>query len=81
MNTGETPHAYRIAVAGLPGATVAGFDGPVSVAAATAQSVPLRVRVTESSGVPGANRIEFTVAAVDNPQLAVVEKSTFIIPR
>jgi cytochrome c oxidase accessory protein FixG len=81
MNTGETSHAYRIAVTGLPGATVAGVDGPVAVAAATAQSVPLRVRVAESSGTPGANRIEFTVTAVDNPQLAVVEKSTFIIPR
>jgi cytochrome c oxidase accessory protein FixG len=81
MNTGETPHAYRIAVTGLPGATVAGVDGPVAITAATAHSVPLRVRVAESAGAPGANRIEFTVAAVDNPELAVVEKSTFIIPR
>ena len=81
MNTGETSHAYRIAVTGLPGATVAGVDGPVAIAAATAQSVPLRVRVAGSAGEPGPNRIEFTVAAVDDPQLAVVEKSTFFIPR
>jgi cytochrome c oxidase accessory protein FixG len=81
MNTSETSHAYRIAVTGLPGATVAGVDGPVAIAAATAQSVPLRVLVAGAAGEPGPNRIEFTVAAVDDPQLAVVENSTFFIPR
>ncbi|MBP8294918.1 MAG: cytochrome c oxidase accessory protein CcoG [Burkholderiales bacterium] len=81
MNTGETPHSYRIGVTGLPGAAVVGVDGPVAVPGATTQSVPLRVRVAESAGQPGVNKIEFTVDAVDDPQLAVVEKSTFIIPR
>ena len=81
MNTGETAHSYRIAVSGLPGATLAGVDGAVPVAAATALSVPVRVRAAESAAAPGANPIAFTVTAVDNPQLAVAEKSTFILPR
>jgi cytochrome c oxidase accessory protein FixG len=81
MNTGETPHDYRIAVTGLPGAALVGVDQAVAIAAATTQSVPLRVRVAASAGAPGANRIDFTVSALDNPQLVVVEKSTFIIPR
>jgi cytochrome c oxidase accessory protein FixG len=81
MNTGETPHSYRIGVAGLPGATVVGVEGPVVVPSATMQSVPLRVRAAESAGTPGVNKIEFSVGALDDPQLAVVEKSTFIIPR
>jgi cytochrome c oxidase accessory protein FixG len=81
MNTGETPHSYRIGVAGLPGATVVGVEGPVMVPPATMQSVPLRVRAAESAGAPGVNKIEFSVGALDDPQLAVVEKSTFMIPR
>ena len=81
MNTGESPHSYRIGVTGLPGASVVGVDGPVAIAGATTQSVPLRVRAAESAGVPGVNKIEFKVEAVDDPQLAVLEKSTFIIPR
>ena len=81
MNTSETPHDYRIRVAGPPGAEVVGIDGPVTIAASTAQTVPLRVRVSDSVLAPGANRIEFTVASIDDPLLAVNEKSTFMLPR
>jgi len=81
MNTGETAHSYRIGVTGLPGATVAGVDGPVSIPAATTLTVPLRVRVADTAGQPGVNKIEFTIGAEDDPSLAVVEKSTFILPR
>jgi cytochrome c oxidase accessory protein FixG len=81
MNTSEAPHSYRIAVTGLPGATLAGVDEAVTVAAATAHSVPLRVTVAATAGAPGPNRIDFSVTALDNPQLAAFEKSTFIMPR
>ena len=80
MNTGESPHAYAISVAGLRDAVIAGVDGVVQVPAATMQTVPLRVRAAESAGAPGVNRIDFRVEAVDEPGLSVTEKSTFIIP-
>jgi len=80
MNTSESPHLYAISVAGVSDATVDGVDGPVAVPAASMVSVPLRVRAKQAAGVPGVNRIAFTIGATDDPRLAVTEKSTFIIP-
>ena len=53
----------------------------MAVGAAATRLVPLRVQVPAESGKPGSNPIEFLVQAIDDPQLARREKSTFLLPR
>jgi len=81
MNTGESPHAFTIAVQGIPGAAVAGVEQPVAIAGAATRGVPLRVQAPAEAGRPGANRIEFVVQAVDDRGIARREISTFHFPR
>jgi cytochrome c oxidase accessory protein FixG len=79
MNTDEVPHAFEITAGGLPGIAVVGADR-VEMAGATARGIPIRLRVPADAGKKGANRIQFTVRAADNPALSVTEKASFVRP-
>jgi cytochrome c oxidase accessory protein FixG len=80
MNTGETAHRYRLRVAGLDGAKVVEND-VIELSGATTRAVPVRVRVPAGVGKRGSNKIEFELAALDDPSLRVEEKAVFIVPR
>jgi len=80
MNTEETPHRYRIDVAGIPGIAIisnADFDMP----AASTRYIPARIRVPADSAKKGSTKVIFTVRDLDNEKVSVSEKAAFLIPR
>ncbi|HZW12597.1 MAG TPA: cytochrome c oxidase accessory protein CcoG [Noviherbaspirillum sp.] len=79
MNTDEKPHAYRIAISGVAGIALAS-EGLVEVAAASTQSVPVRVQAGEGTGQPGANPIRFELVAQDEPAIRVDAPASFFLP-
>ncbi len=81
VNTEEASRRYHIAASGLPGLRVVGIEQPVSAAAATVLTLPLRLQVEEEVGKPGSNKITFHVVATDGAPVATDEKSVFILPR
>jgi polyferredoxin len=83
MNATEREQRYRIGVQGIEGVAL-GDAGEPAVLPAQARWVTLAVRVPPQAAQalgPGAHPIRFHVAPVDDPAGAVVEKSTFVVPR
>jgi polyferredoxin len=84
MNTDETPRRYTIRADGVPGLSVQGVQLPVSLGAAQSRMLAVRLQApvaeTASDTKRELHNIEFTVEAVDDPQVVRHEKSTFIIP-
>jgi cytochrome c oxidase accessory protein FixG len=83
MNATEQAQRYRVAVAGLAGAQIAGVS-EVEVPPAQARWLTLAVRVspeTARSAGPGVHPIRFEIVGADSPQATLVEKSTFVVPR
>ena len=80
MNTEERPHRYKITVDGLEGAEIAG-ESEFEVAAASLQGFNTAVRVQPDAGKSGANTIHFNIVAADNPEIALREKASFLLPR
>jgi cytochrome c oxidase accessory protein FixG len=81
MNATEQAHRYRIAVRDLPGAVLVGA-AETEVQAAQARWIVLAVRVPPEAAAKlgtGAHPVVFEVAGEGIP--AVVEKSTFVVPR
>ena len=77
MNTGEQPRTYTLRAEGLPGLAIAS-EPTFSVPGASTQTVLLRLRARPEDVPPGSNRIVIGVAAVDQPSIAVEEKSVFL---
>jgi polyferredoxin len=80
MNTSETPRRLRIGVSGIETVFVAS-ETRVEVDPAANRLLPVRVRVRPGFATPGVNGIEFLVEDLDDPDVAVREKSTFFVPR
>jgi cytochrome c oxidase accessory protein FixG len=84
MNATEQEQRLRVAVQGIAGAELAQAT-EVNVLPAQARWVTVAVRVPPQSAQalgPGAHPIRFKVAAVDDTgSTAVIEKSTFVVPR
>ena len=80
MNTEERVHRYKITVDGLDGAEIAG-ESEFEVAAASLQGFNAVVRVPPEAGKSGANTIHFNIVATDNPEIALREKASFLLPR
>jgi polyferredoxin len=83
MNATEAPQRYRLAVSGIPSAALA-VKAEVALEPAEARWVTVAVRVLPEQAAalkPGAHPIHFEVTPLDAAADAVVEKSTFVIPR
>jgi len=78
MNTAETERAFELRVEGLPSVKLAS-ESRIEIEAASARMVPVRVRVQSGVTTPGTHRIEFVVSAVGLDDVAVREKSVFIV--
>jgi cytochrome c oxidase accessory protein FixG len=85
MNTDETARRYVIRAEGVPGLSVQGVQQPVSLGAAQSRMLAVRLQAPVAEAADGAKRelhnIQFTVEAVDDPEVVRHEKSTFIVPR
>ncbi|MFZ6753357.1 cytochrome c oxidase accessory protein CcoG [Undibacterium sp. Dicai25W] len=80
MNTQESARRYSVEIIGLPGATI--LNNPVvEVKSANATAVPIRVRVPANTLQPGSNRIRFEIKDLDAPDVKVIEKAVFLVPR
>jgi len=78
MNTVESARTFEIRVEGLPGLQLAG-EARVALDPASSRMVPVRVRLEPWAAKAGSHRIEFAVRAVDAADVAVREKSVFIV--
>jgi cytochrome c oxidase accessory protein FixG len=78
MNTVEKDRVFLIHVDGLPGAHVEG-DGRVLLPGASTQMVAIKVRVQPSDLHAGTHKFRFVIEAEDDPHVAVIEKSVFIV--
>jgi polyferredoxin len=78
MNTTERARAFEITVTGLPTIHVAG-EATAGIGAAQSRVVPVRVRISQNQAVPGTHPIEFHVTAIGADDIAVREKSVFIV--
>ena len=80
MNTAETAHRYRVAVSGLPSIRLIHGDD-VQLAGTESRALPVRVQIDHGVGKVGSNPIVFTLQALDDAHLSVVEKAVFFVPK
>jgi cytochrome c oxidase accessory protein FixG len=78
MNTTEHARTYEVAVAGMPAISLAS-DTRVYIGATDSRMVPVRVRADRALAGPGSHDIRFSIRAVDDENVAVQEKSVFIV--
>jgi len=78
MNTAEARRTFAISAAGLPTLEIAGA-AQVELEGTASRMVPVRLRVQPGAAAAGTHRIEFVVSAVGAQDVAVREKSVFII--
>ncbi|AVR88347.1 MULTISPECIES: cytochrome c oxidase accessory protein CcoG [Thauera] len=79
INMEEAHRRFRIGVSGLPGLRI---DGPTEFTAApgSIHTVSLTVSSPTADGLSGAQPIAFETVALHDEDIAVREKSTFILP-
>jgi polyferredoxin len=80
INTAEVGRKYKLSVSGIESARIAS-ESEVEVPRAEARLLPVRVRITGGTAKPGTSKVVFQIEAVDDPAVAVREKSTFFVPR
>ncbi|MDR3322603.1 MAG: cytochrome c oxidase accessory protein CcoG [Zoogloeaceae bacterium] len=79
MNISETPRTFSIQVSGLEGLELA-TGQQITIAAAENEELTVSVQVPMGVTPKGTHKIFFDVVADDDPQVAVHEKTTFIMP-
>lgn len=79
MNVTEQAHRYVVTVSGLENIKMEG-ETEVEVTPAASKSFNVAVRVPPEAAKKGSHTIFFDVKAIDNPDLAVHEKATFLMP-
>ena len=82
MNVTEQPQKYTISVEGLPGiAMKSEVDLPIEVAPAANHEVSVTVDVEPDAAPEGANNIYFVIKSVDDENLQVREKASFLMQK
>lgn len=79
INTSEEARRYSLDVSGLQGISIVG-PKVVDVPPAATQNMLVSVRALPESGVKGANLIYFDVKALDQVNISVHEKASFMLP-
>jgi cytochrome c oxidase accessory protein FixG len=77
MNTAERSRTYSISATGLSGLQLAS-DPTFEVPGASTRSVAVRLRARGDDIPPGSNKVVITVRSVDDPGVAVDEKTVFL---
>ncbi len=77
MNTSERGQAYALSASGLPGLEIAS-EPTFELPGATTRSVLVRLRARPEDIPPGSNKIVIGVKAIDDPKVAVEEKTVFL---
>jgi len=80
VNMDEAPHEYQLGVFGLEGLTLDADENPIKVGPGTVHTVTVRVYVDPIVLKQASTEIYFTLDALDNPELKVVDKARFMGP-
>jgi cytochrome c oxidase accessory protein FixG len=78
MNAEERAHRYRVNVTGSAPLQIMISDA-LPVPAASTSTFPVRVRAVGEQLKPGSNPIQFHLTAIEDPRIAVHEKSVFFV--
>ncbi len=79
INLDDRPHAYRLAVSGMPGLELTAPAEPITVPPGSVSNIPARLEAP-AAVAGGVHRIALTLTALDAPGINVHEKSRFIGP-
>ena len=80
MNTEEAAHRYRISVSGIEGIRLQGGTD-IELGPTESRGVPVNIRIPAGVGENGSNKIVIAITDADNPDVQVLEKAVFFIPR
>ena len=80
MNTEEAAHRYRISVSGIEGIRLQGGTD-IELGPTESRGVPVNIRIPAGVGEKGSNKIVIAITDADNPDVQVLEKAVFFIPR
>jgi cytochrome c oxidase accessory protein FixG len=78
MNTRESTQTFVIKATGLPSLEVAAND-TVTLAPASSQMVPVKLRVQPGKAQAGVHAIEFELRDSDEPEIVARDRSVFVI--
>jgi cytochrome c oxidase accessory protein FixG len=77
MNTRERPQSFAVSARGLPGLEIAS-DPTFDVPGASTRSVVVRLRARPEDVGAGSNKVQIQVKSLDDPAVAVDEKTVFL---
>ncbi len=78
INNAEDSQRFEVQVRGIDGIEIVA-NKPFLVKGASNRVVPIRVRAEPGAGVPGSNKISFTINTQNNPAITVSESAAFFI--
>jgi cytochrome c oxidase accessory protein FixG len=80
VNMDNAPHEYRLSVRGLPNMKLIQRQDTIHAGSGQVVDLPVSIQVDPADLTTVSQRIEFTLQAIDEPQLKVDEKAVFIGP-
>jgi len=80
VNMDEAAHDYQLGAYGLEGLALDADENPIKVGPGTVHTVTVRVNVDPIVLKKASTEIYFTLEALDNPELKVVDKARFMGP-
>ncbi len=80
INMDERAHRYRISVSGLEGMRLLSRKDEIVVPSGAVVSLPIQVQVDPIQLKTASTKVQFTLAALDDPALSVTQEARFIGP-
>ncbi len=80
INMDNVAHDYRLTVSGLPGLELDGAAGGIHLESGEVRDFPVRVRIDPIHLQRASNEIEFSLEAIDAPDLHTTQVGRFIGP-
>jgi cytochrome c oxidase accessory protein FixG len=80
INKSDAAHAYSIEAEGLPTISIETDPEEIEVAAGEVATIAARVEIEDGVVASGGHDVDFTLTAVDSPELATTETGRFIAP-
>jgi polyferredoxin len=80
LNMDQQAHTYTLSVSGIEGLTLEAGDTEFEVAAGGVLSTPISLKVDPVNLQQPSSDVEFTLQALDDPDLSVTETARFVGP-
>jgi cytochrome c oxidase accessory protein FixG len=80
INKSDAAHAYTIEIDGLPTISLETDPDQIEVGAGEVATIAARVEIEDGIVASGGHDVEFTLTAVDLPELSTTETGRFIAP-